>query len=61
MAAFFVPLIDSSLAQQIAEELDLALILVAQRRPQHASLWRHGVERFTAAITGLLSSTAFSR
>jgi hypothetical protein len=38
MAAFFVPLIDSSLAQQIAEELDLALILVAQRRPQHASL-----------------------
>src|SRR5208283_1859618 len=34
---------------------------LAQRRgPQHARFWRDGVERFTAAITGLFSATALA-
>src|SRR5208283_4804477 len=34
---------------------------LAQRRgPQPARFWRAGVERFTAAITGLFSSTALA-
>jgi hypothetical protein len=37
----------------------LFLLWVAQRRgPQHARFWRDGVERFTAAMSGLFLATA---